>query len=397
MPNIKDMYPYSGGFDLSIINMSDDDPLLYEITIPEIYMMESLLSPYLETTVMLQSPIHNVNTKNYDRFKFKTIKVSMNNPNINNGQSYEFQQIIYRMEKRKPLHEGNYSVEEFSLKSCDKTQISDLGTRVSKWWNCQTPTDVVDEALNCAGAINRDLEPSQPKRDYHAPNIHPFQVIAEQANVALNNNDPAFLHYMTYLNGGTHHFRSLNNLTKQSSKWTYVYSESGLGQDLGNTQNILNYNFPCDFDGLTDILNGLDVNGNPSASLIAYNAFNGVASLVKGNLSSCGMSGALNRVVETTKYNNDGHCGSHIEDYGEVRKARVSLIQQDKIMLNITVPFNPTLHVGDMIDVYFPSKVSTDFNHGSGTYLIVNMMNNIKRGGYATSVLECVSQNVGNY
>jgi hypothetical protein len=53
---------------------------------------------------------------------------------------------------------------------------------------------VSDVLVNCAGAINPDIEPSLPARDYIAENIHPFQVVNQQAEVALaGGNDPSFL------------------------------------------------------------------------------------------------------------------------------------------------------------------------------------------------------------
>ena len=78
----------------------------------------------------------------------------------------------------------------------------------------------------------------------------------------------------------------------------------------------------------------------------------------------------------------------------------MSLIEQDKITLRLTVPFSPMLNVGRVIRVKIPN-VGTAFNggqaednYGSGEYLIVNMTHNLKLGGMGVTVLDCVGQTV---
>ena len=77
-------------------------------------------------------------------------------------------------------------------------------------------------------------------------------------------------------------------------------------------------------------------------------------------------------------------CASEIEKYLLKRQARMSLLEQDKIALSLTVPWNPMLHAGKMIDVELPRKgVEGGKNedkllYGSGRYLIVNLTHTIK-------------------
>lgn len=105
---------------------------------------------------------------------------------------------------------------------------------VSKSWACDTPSAVTSEVLqSCAGVSGNklDVQSCEPSRPYVAENIHPFQVVAQQTNVALDGNDPSFLHYMTFgggnpTDGGIHHFRSLKNLTSKSpGNRKFVFSE----------------------------------------------------------------------------------------------------------------------------------------------------------------------------
>ncbi|MEX0596051.1 MAG: hypothetical protein WD512_06075, partial [Candidatus Paceibacterota bacterium] len=234
-------------------------------------------------------------------------------------------------------------------------------------------------------------------------NIHPFQVIAEQADVALNGSDPSLLHYITYINNGSqHHFRSIKNLTQGGIQAEFTYNEKGFDQQLGNPFNIMAYEFPCDFDLLTDILNGLGPDGAPSASLTTINTFTGSASLVNGEIGDCsGMGGSLLAEGETDTGNPDDNCGTHLEDWAAVRQARVSLLQPDKIALKILVPIHPELHVGDMVYVNFinkhdPPPNGGNLNYGSGDYLVVNLNHTIKSGGLGITTLELSSKSIGN-
>jgi hypothetical protein len=64
--------------------------------------------------------------------------------------------------------------------------------------------------------------------------------------------------------------------------------------------------------------------------------------------------------------------------------------------LRLTVPWYPELHAGKVIHIELQNKVeNTLLNYGSGDYLIVSLTHNIKRGGMATTTMDCVSTTVG--
>lgn len=397
MENQTGGIPFSGMFtDVQIEGVPAEQ--LTEISIPEIQMNESLLSASLETVIQMQATIHHIPTRNWDLLKGRTVTFTVYNPNMIQHE-LTVAQTIYRQEDRKQFNYGN---ENLILNACDPTLLVNHGRRMSQYYRCETPSAVVSSALSCVNAQAPDIEESNPKRNYSADNIHPFQVIAEQADVALNGNDPSFMHYMTYINnGGQHHFKSLKALTQEDSKAQFVYNEKGFDQQLGDVTNIMAYEFPCDFDLLTDILNGLGPDGQPSATLTTINTFNGSTSLINGSIGDCGgMGGALNIEGETDTGTEDEGCGVHLEDWSAVRQARISLIQPDKIALRIIVPLRVELHAGDMIDVTFINKANPrttggDLNYGSGDYLIVNVNHNIKAGGYGVSIFDLVSKSVG--
>lgn len=376
-----------------------------DVTAAELILGESLLTPGLQTSLRVHSYSHNLPVKNLDVYKGSSMEIVLTRPvNSRYGINPQMRvsQITYRIDNRKMI---NNNTEEYVLHACDQTLLDDAATLVSKMWKCTKPSSVVSEVLSsCAGVDpgQLDVESCDPARDYIAENIHPFQVVAQQANVALaEGNDPSFLHYMTYKNYGTHHFRSLNYLTKKASICEYTFSETGqneMSEGYANPRLIRTLSFPCDFDLLSDILNGVDINGNDINSAMLFNPVTKQFSTFGNQSLGCGIGGG-NAKLGMTNQDSAGSqnaCPDYAYLYMQKRQARMGLLEQDKIALRITVPWNPELHVGEIITVKLPNKKNSSIlNYGSGDYLILHMTHNIKRSGYATTTMDCVSRTVG--
>ena len=402
--------------DFSVAFKDVDEQNTREISVREITLGESLLTPGLQTSVLINSFLHaSPNdkgeigpSKNFDDYKNKMMEIAIERPLLKSFGMKSFMDVsqrIYRLSERKILNNNN---EQFRVHACDDSLLNDARSLVSKSWNCTAPSDIVSEILqSCAGVRNLDVESSTPIRDYIAENIHPFQVVAQQANASLaNGNDPSFVHYMTYENLGTHHFRSIYSLTKEAPAINepFVFSETGSAAGYGNPYSIMTYNFPCDFDLLSDILNGIDVDGSFISSMVSSNPMAGTHSLFGNQAVGCGLGGG-NMNLGKSNFNTEkdqDQCASEIEKYLLKRQARMSLLEQDKIALSLTVPWNPMLHAGKMIDVELPRKgvegnTSPEYRllYGSGRYLIVNLTHSIKNGGFSTTTMECVAQTAG--
>jgi hypothetical protein len=366
----------------------------------EVMLGESLLTPGLQTSVSVNSYMHSIPIKDLDMFKNSVLRIKINRPileKFNIATGMEVIQRIYRLENRSMM---NPNVETFTLRACDETLLNDGLTTVSKSWKCTSPSEIARYVLSsCAGAQSLDIESCGPSRDYLAENIHPFQVVAQQLNVSLaEGDDPSFLHYMTYQKYGTHHFRSLKSLTKQSPIITYFYSETGASSGYADPRGIITHSFPCDFDLLSDILNGVDASGRDINSLIVFNPVNKMFSLVGNQAVGCGIGGGVTKMAQTNQgtAENQNSCNSSVEKYLLKRQARMSLLEKDKIALRITVPWNPELNVGKVIAVDLVNKLDKKIpNYGSGNYLIMSMFHNIRRGGYAVTTMDCVSTTVG--
>lgn len=395
-------YSFAGGN----IKESSKYDTLADLTLREVTLAESLLTPGLQTSVKFHSTI-NIPNKNYDDFKNSMVNLTINRPVLGmnpwNFQSkLDVSQRVYRIDNRKLF---NNSVEEFTLHACDDSLLNDARSLVSKTWACgSTPSQIVNDVMTqCLGISGRQMqiESSGPPRTYTAENIHPFQVINENANVALNGDDPSFVHFMTYENLGTHFFCSLKTLIKQDAVGTFTYAEVGAASGYAIPTNIMTYSFPCDFDLLSDILNGIDVDGSFINSILTINPITKVLSLFGNKATECGIGGgniiypSTNTGSEDTQFT----CNSGVEQYLLRRQARMNLLEQDKISLRLTVPWNPALNAGKTIKIELKNRpktsvndVKSDLNYGSGKYLITSLIHNIKSGGFSTTTMDCISE-----
>ena len=380
--------------------ISGADAELTETTIKEIVLAESLTTPGLQTFVTLQSYVYTPFNKNFDNFKNKPIIFRLVRENT--GAELNVNQQVYRLANRNMMPTNVGQTEEMTVHACDQTLLNDAMTLVSRSWKCTRPSEVVSYVLqSCVGARQTDVESADPARDYIAENIHPFQVIAQQSNVALaDGDDPSFVHYMTYRNFGTHHFRSLKKLTQAPASFRFEHAETGWVNNGGysNPNALVSFMFPCDFDYLSDLLNGIDASGSNQNALAVFNPVAKAMSLLGNQTKGCGMGGYNFKQALTnggTSKEQDS-CNFGVEKYLLKRQARMSLLERDKIGLRIVVPWNPNIHAGDMINLSWRNKNSGGQVYGYGDYLVVSMQHSVRLGGFSTTTMDCVSRTVGN-
>jgi len=386
-----------------LIGIEGADPAdITEVTPREVILGESLLTPGLQTSVKVHSFLHNTPTKWFDRFKGKGLKIEISKQilaELGMQDSMTVNQKIYRLDNRKLI---NNNTEEFTLRACDQSQLNDAEALISKSWKCTTPSEIVDYALNsCAGVSESQIQGSQPARDYIAENIHPFQVVSQQASYALDGDDPSFVHFMTYneINGnGVHHFESLKAMAAQAPIMSFTYNETNT--TYLDPTSIMTYSFPCDFDLLSDILNGVNGSGSDVNSIALLNPLLKTFSLLGNDSYGCGVGSAVFKMAISNM--NSAQQQDACPDYASVyllkRQARMGLLEKDKIALRVVVPFNPILHAGKVINIRLYNKDSIPSLtplYGSGDYLVLHMFHHILTGGLATTVMDCVSSTVG--
>lgn len=387
------------------------EAIMVDMTPVEIILAESLLTPGLQTSVRVHSYQERIepSLKDLDTFKASKIGIALDRPILRRfgvEPKMNISQVVYRIDNRQLV---NNVVHEFTIHACDQSLLNDAASLVSWLWKCTTPSEVASDVLRrCAGVSRLDIQESTPARDYIAENIHPFQVVQQQAQAALDNDSPSFVHYMTYENLGTHHFRSLDNLTAQSPIATYTFNETGQSEQNSliagypHVFGIMNYSFPCDFDLLSDLLNGVSLDGQNINSAFTFNPLQKMFNIWGNNASGCGMGSGVvkNALSNQSSATQQNACPDYSHIYLQKRQARMALLEQDKIALRVTVPWNPELHAGKIIKVDLFNKEALIrgqrvLNYGSGKYLIVSLKHNIKYGGFATTTMDCVTQSTG--
>lgn len=392
-----------------------------DVTVKEVIIGESLLNPSVHCAVTLQSAIHTFQARDWDQYKGQIMGLYISDDDYKlragkdiseNPRQMHIRQTIYRCDNRHFSSLNTGQIEELTLHTVDDSVLKDAGTVMTQSWECTTPTNVVQQALQQIGVSGSRarVDSSGPAKNYVAESIHPFQVIQQQANMALyNGEDPSFLHYMTF-NEATgeniHNFRALAQLIKMGgnrpeSLYKIYGSDTAItgGTSFSDGYNVaVTYNFPCDFDLLSDILNGLGPQGQNLNAFKGFNMASGAmtafGALMKGDVSSVANMVTGMTTKGTSKQQNV--CDSEIEKWLLTRQARMGLLEKDKIALRVTVPWSPWLHVGQVFHFRWDNRYnSTVPVYGTGNYLIVHMTHNIQFGGYATTTLDCIANTLG--
>jgi|LakMenE01Jun11ns_1017448.scaffolds.fasta_scaffold9958136_3 hypothetical protein len=387
-----------------------------DTTVKEVILGESILNPSVQTAITfnryLYTPVQSLDTMKGEKLNL-TLSSSLTQSFGASGLNMTVNNTVYRLDNRRLISQSPSAVEEFTIHACDESLLEDAKHLMSKSWKCVTPNEIVNAALDCVKHQgSREISQCEPQRDYIAENIHPFRVIAQQANMALDGDDPSFVHFMTYENGGQtkHNFKSLKELINQGSSMTYYYSEGGETDSTSSTTPANPYpimiTFPCDFDYLTDLLNGVNKSGQNINTGTFLNLVNmGMNFLGQGGGGAVqGIAGGLNGCFEggnmkqswTNKGNShqDYGCETDVERYLLKRQARMALLDRDKVALRMVTAWNPYMHVGQVIELKWENKQDGGLVYGSGQYLVTELMHKVQLGGYSTTTMDCVSKDV---
>ncbi len=392
-----------------------------DVTVKEVIVGESLLNPSAHVAVTLQSAIYTPQTqeapffnimknKDWNSIRGQEMKLFIHDKDPTKAREMRIRQKIYRIDNRHFSNLNTGQVEDLTVHSIDDSILKDAKKLMEGSWKCDTPTKVVKEALSKIGVDDMsEIMESGPARPYVAEMIHPLQVIQQQANVAMDGDDPSFLHYMTInqiTGDNVHHFKPLKKMFKASPYDIYAadtavtggtaFSQKLKDSPYGASQVAVTFSFPCDFDLLSDLLNGVDENGKTINGVATMNFGSGVADLAS---AVSGVLDMANRAFSITNLGTAGQqktCETNVEKHLQLRQARMGLLDRDKIALRITVPWSPWLHAGDMINFHWFNRFNqAEELYGSGQYLIAHMTHNIQYGGYAVTNLDCIANTFG--
>lgn len=397
MPNNFTFLQDHGTISVESFDIEGAGQNLEGVMIKEILMMESLLSQSPQTAIKLQSQLYEPSGKNFDQFKNKDVKFNL--ISSDGTMKLNVKQKVYRLSDRHFMPVNVGQTEEFIVHACDETLLKDAKCLVSKSWKCTRPSEVVSYVLqHCVEAGQKEVQSANPPRDYIAENIHPYQVIQQQANVALDGDDPSFLHFMTYENEGKHYFKSLKEMTNGGIAMKYKQRDYEQETGYFAKDAAINFSFPCDFDYLSDLLNGLDENGKDQNTMSIFDPVLKIMRTMGGQQDcDCGIGQFNYKMAQSNKASSEqtDSCNLDVESHLLKRQARMALLEKDKIALRITVPCNLNLHVGQLITLEWRNKNSGGEVYGSGDYLIASLVHDIKLGGFSVTNMDCVSKTVG--
>lgn len=388
---------------IAVENFDIGSGLPGNISVKEINIVESLTSPVAQVIAVIQSALYDPPGKNFDQFKNKDMSFTLRGKEGQyEGKTLKCNLKTYRLENRNMVQNNFSAVEEMTFHAIDESVLEDAKCLVSKSWKCTKPSEIVSHVLDsCLKAQDSVVDSADPARDYIAENIHPFQVIAQQANVALDGDDPSFLHFMTIdeqTGKGVHHFQSLKKLAGEDSVKTYEFAEpTTKGYEDKNA--VISFSFPCDFDYLSDLLNGINENGKNTNSIgMVDQSLKQFFMKMMGSADcDCGIGESNYKVAQSNAQSAQqrNSCNLDVESHLLKRQARMGLLERDKIALRIVVPWEPSLHAGKVIKFQWKNKENNSDVYGYGDYLIMSMVHNIRMGGYSTTTLECVATTVG--
>ena len=111
----------------------------------ELVMVESLLTPGLQTSLSFDSYLHNP-VKDYNDFKNANIHVKIKKPvlaKFGYVDNIEFDATIYRQQNRHLINNNN---ENLVFQACHYTLLEDARHLISKPWKCTTPSAIVEQA-----------------------------------------------------------------------------------------------------------------------------------------------------------------------------------------------------------------------------------------------------------
>ena len=115
-------------FDVGFSDISDS--LIKQITVQEVMLGESLLTPGLQTSVHVHSSINELPVKNLDEFKNTIMSIDIEKTlleKFNLPTKMAVQQTTYRLDNRKLI---NNNTEEFYIHACDQTLLDNAATLV---------------------------------------------------------------------------------------------------------------------------------------------------------------------------------------------------------------------------------------------------------------------------
>lgn len=383
----------------------------------EINIYEDILSPVMTGNLVLHDSNDLINQAPITGFEY----VSLEFEKPSSSQKYSKVFRIYKLSDRQRI---NAQHESYILHFCSEESILDESCRVSKTYTKQTIESIVRDIT--AKYLNIDPKKfpttqSVPTVGVHSvviPNWHPFFAINWLSRMAIAATYPS-PSYVFFEDRDGFHFTPLEQLSQQTPIKTVLVSPRNLGFETDKSESDLesgmrttyHWEMPCGFDILQNISTGMyagsvitvdPVRQRIQTTDLATSSFfkktkhlndhNMVGDLIsRRNASVENEYRAFLRLYPTTLGHEALSYGgtegqtpaNNVENWLIQRNMYVSMLHSSRV--NISMPGDPHLRVGQVIDAKFPSFVLNDKTQKtldelySGKYFIAALRHSMNR------------------
>ena len=443
-------------FELKSVTLSSVDNQIINITplVIEFTIFESINNPYMLGSLLLEDSSNNI-LSNLPIQGRERVKITVSTPAISQ-QEYTFDMVVSGIGSRTLSDRNQF----YNLMLMTYAGMQNEGIRIGKTLEGK-PEEIVSSILSNYLKVKKGLKssPSAFRQKYIPSLKRPFDFIYQLARITVSSWEQSnagklseggatsempesditgkdmkklkgtagYLFYETYDN---YHFRSLNDLMSQKSKFTFTYGIANDGvSDSQNAFKILDYTFRDEFDMLKQLRSGVystmyvafDVTTNTYEERLYKfeDSFNQMKHLGKTASISKGakelsqyptriMTQMINNEMFHDKRDTPGKENAKFKDtyLYAIAQSNARYHFASNQQLNITVPPNLSVRAGDLLTLKFPNMVNQtgreqtpyDEEH-SGTYLVKNIgYNFIVRGANpytATTVIDAIKDTPG--
>jgi hypothetical protein len=423
---------YSQDLTLDSCKITTSKGLTYEFRFAmlEFNYYEDLYSNFITGDILINDSGGFLDTWGLNGNEYLTL--SFSKPNYDAKIEKTFR--IFKVSNRMLTKDQN---ENYRLNFCSEEAVLSEQYRISKSYKNKKVSDIIKDILKNELLVNStkfkdaNIEETRGVRDIIVPNKKPFESINWLSTQAISNKSSTVgSSYLFYENFDGFNFKSLQNLFSGDIYATYNYEPKNIGQPVqSDFRNVLSYDVVSNFDTLNSINTGSFANRLLTVDTLRLNYkitdFDYDNYFTKSNKLNKNkiMSDAQNRKkqkmnqtpegvlrVATTntgqstynpyiKANQPSIKDVNIETTVPNRIAQIA--QLNTIKYNLTVPGDPFLSVGKIIQFNLPS-VRTDANGRvldslySGKYLVTALKHHIDVENRFYTVIEVSKESLPN-
>lgn len=423
---------YSQDLTLDSCKITTSGGLSYEFRFAmlEFNYYEDLYSNFITGNILINDSVGFLDTWGFNGNEYLTL--SFSKPNYDAKIEKTFR--IFKVSNRMLTKDQN---ENYRLNFCSEEAVLSEQYRVSKSYKNKKVSDIVKDILKNELLVNtikfkdENIEETRGVRDIIVPNKKPFESINWLSTQAISNKSSTLgSSYLFYENFEGFNFKSLQNLFGGVVYASYNYEPKNIGQTVQlDFRNVLSYDVVSNFDTLNSINTGTYANRLLTIDPIRQNYkitdfdydnyFTKTNKLNKNKIMSDAQNRKKQKMNQTPESvlrvatTNTGQSTynpyikakhPNIKDINIETTVpnRISQIAQlNTIKYNLTVPGDPLLSVGRIIEFNLPSVGTSETgrvldSYYSGKYLVTALKHHIDVENRFLTTIEISKESLPN-